>query len=85
MDLNTQAVEKVLSSEELRELKSYFETNQSGIMKELAEIDQQITLRPLALIFEEPNEELQRNYHSMSFSEEMNEDGSKGVYVELVK
>lgn len=83
--MNMHAVEKALSSDELRELKSYFETNKSGIMNELAEMDQHIALRPLALIFEEPNEELQRSYHSMSFSEEINEDGSKGVYVELVK
>lgn len=85
MVLNTQAIEEFLTEEELKEVKDYFTVNESGIRKELAEIDQHIALRPLAVIFKEPNEELHRNYPTMSFSEEVKEDGSTGVYAELVK
>ena len=85
MDLNTQAIEDLVSAEELRAVKEYFETNESGILNELAEIDQHIALRPLAIIFEEPDEELQKCYQAMSFSKEVKEDGSDGVVVELVK
>jgi hypothetical protein len=85
MELNTQAIEEFLSAKELEEVKAYFKTNQSGILEELAEIDQHIALRPLTVIFAESDEDLQRNYPSMSFSEEVKEDGSTGVYVELVK
>lgn len=85
MELNTQAIEEFLTEEELKEVKDYFTVNESGIRKELAEIDQHIALRPLAVIFKEPNEELHRNYPTMSFSEEVKEDGSAGVYAELVK
>lgn len=85
MELNTQAIEEFLTEEELKEVKDYFTVNESGIRKELAEIDQHIALRPLAVIFKEPNEELHRNYPTMSFSEEVKEDGSTGVYAELIK
>ncbi|WKA57800.1 hypothetical protein QWY16_15035 [Planococcus shenhongbingii] len=85
MDLNTQAVEDLLSADELKEVNAYFETNKSGIMKELAEIDQHIALRPLAVVFREVDEELHSRYQALSFSEEVREDGSDGVYVELVK
>lgn len=85
MKLNIHAIEELLSAGELEEVKSYFEANEPGILEELAEIDQHIALRPLAVIFQEPDEDLQRNYSSMSFSEEVREDGSKGITVELVK
>lgn len=85
MELNTQAIEEFLNAEELEEVTDYFDANESGIRKELAEIDQHIALRPLAVIFKEPNEELHRNYPTMSFSEEVKEDGSTGIYAELVK
>ncbi|MGK7376386.1 hypothetical protein ACSFXN_01015 [Planococcus sp. 1R117A] len=67
MDLNTQAIENLLSADELKEVNAYFETNKAGIMKELAEIDQHIALRPLALVFQEPTEELQSRYEALSF------------------
>lgn len=85
MDLNTQAIEEQLSADELKVVKDYFETNESGILEELAEIDQHIALRPLALVFQEPDEELQKRYQAMSFSKEAKEDGSEGIVVELVK
>lgn len=85
MDLNTQAIEDLLSADELREVKDYFEANESGILKELAEIDQHIALRPLALVFQEPDEELQKRYQALSFSKEAKEDGSDGIVVELVQ
>lgn len=85
MDLNTQAIEDLVSVDELKEVKAYFETNESGIMKELAEIDQHIALRPLALVFQEPDEELHNKYEALSFSKELREDGSDGVIVELIK
>ncbi|MDN7244662.1 hypothetical protein ACSFXN_01000 [Planococcus sp. 1R117A] len=85
MDLNTQAIEDLLSANELKEVKDYFKTNKSGIMKELAEIDQNIALRPLAVVFREVDEELYSRYQALSFSEEVREDGSDGIYVELVK
>ncbi|KOF09000.1 hypothetical protein AC739_17170 [Planococcus glaciei] len=85
MELNTQEIEELLSKEELEEVKSYFEANKSGIVKELSALDQHIALRPLAVVFREPNEELHNRYQSLSFMEEVKEDGSKGVYVEFVK
>lgn len=85
MNLNTQAIENLLSADELEEVKAYFEANESGITEELAEIDQHIALRPLALVFQEPDEELHNKYEALSFSKELREDGSDGVTVELVK
>ncbi|MCP2033564.1 hypothetical protein L1279_000547 [Planomicrobium sp. HSC-17F08] len=85
MELNTQAIENLLSADELSEVKAYFETNESGILKELAEIDQNISLRPLALVFKEPDEELHNKYEALSFSKELREDGSEAVSVEFVK
>ena len=85
MDLNTQAIEDLVSVDELMEVKDYFRADETGIMKELAEIDQHISLRPLVIVFREPSEELQSKYQAMSFSKEEKEDGSEGVYVELVK
>ncbi|MDN7244665.1 hypothetical protein [Planococcus shenhongbingii] len=67
MDLNTQAIEDLVSRDDLKEVNAYFEINKSGIMKELAEIDQHTTLRPLALVFQEPTEELQSRYEALSF------------------
>lgn len=85
MDLNTQAIENLVSVDELKEVKVYFESNESGILKELAEIDQHIALRPLAVVFRKPEEDLHSRYQALSFSEELREDGSEGIYVELVK
>lgn len=85
MDLNTQAIENLVSVDELKEVKVYFESNESGIIKELDEIDQHIALRPLALVFRETDEELHNKYEALSFSKEVREDGSDGVTVELVK
>lgn len=85
MDLNTQAIENLVSVDELKEVKVYFESNESGIIKELDEIDQHIALRPLALVFQVPDEEVHNEYEALSFSKELKEDGSEGIYVELVK
>ncbi|MBZ5202017.1 hypothetical protein HU147_12385 [Planomicrobium chinense] len=85
MDLNIQAIEDLVSTDDLKEVKAYFEANESGIMKELAEIDQHIALRPLALVFQQPDEELHSKYEALSFSKELREDGSDGVIVELIK
>jgi hypothetical protein len=85
MELKTQAIEDLVSAEELKAVEEYFKTNESGILNEPAEIDQHIALRPLAIIFNEQKEELQKRYQAMSFSKEAKEDGSEGIVVELVK
>lgn len=85
MELNLHALETYLNEEEIKEVEKYYETNKSGILKELEEPDHNISLRPLAIIFEEPREELQNEYHSLIFSKSDREDGVSEVNVELVK